>query len=894
MTFFIIIVIAFLFYAYSMDKMVKDLQKENKELKKKLANLADLKNVTVSEREIEENNVQVKSIETLQKLRQTIPNNKIVTEEKNELTEEEKLERKIRQERKERETKNTTILITGAILIVLAAIVFLMSTWNTVSNIIKTVVLVLLIGVFLGASKIAKERFKLEKASNTFFYLAMAYIPICLISCAIFELFGHYLSIYGDGKYTYLAMSMLLTSGIYYLNYQTRKSNTLLFGSILSQICSVILFGLIFSSEMSLIIILLLIYNIVLIRLTKEHSSIELLKIFYNGIPVVAGLYTLGVIFTGTPELFFIIPLLTINYFFLYTKKENTIFNAYLFNISLYAFGIFASLIFEYSFEVLNSIRVILGIIYTISISVIVGIVSNKDSNLIKSSMVTSLVAVGIMGIRTFDGDTGFVKTYMVALLEVILMFFAYLKSTEKGKTVLSYLIPITLIIAILDILNLIDLNYIFYIISSLLVFCIGEIFVGEEYRRLNKGFFIISHINIILTYFICSIGNYSKISNDVILFVLLELVYIYSFIKKQNYRIFKYLSYTNIWFIMLSSFNFLELSYKIDYLIPLVITIITMIFENTNKSLKDDFSKIYISILSAITFITLSQLENLASIVLGFVFAAYLIYENFKNKDNKYLRMIPMIGFMIIMQDAEIERELQPIIVMLAAVATTFVSVYQKRFSIDTIFSMIYLLLALDFFDNNLIKEIFFIIWAFVNMYFMQAENSKDIFKTITYIGIYALYKDLLVEIGLAEFACTEIIGILILAVVLLKDIIRKYVKDLDTLEYIVFSIIYLYAIGNYTSEADGIIFVLFIVALVMYSYMKKYGAIFIVSIMAILINAILLTREFWLSIPWWIYLLLVGGILIGFAIKNESDDKKEKISVGSVIKNLKDKIEK
>ena len=330
------------------------------------------------------------------------------------------------------------------------------------------------------------------------------------------------------------------------------------------------------------------------------------------------------------------------------------------------------------------------------------------------------------------------------------------------------------------------------------------------------------------------------------------------------------------------------------ECLIPLIVSIIVILLENTNRFLNDEFSKIYISIINVISFIALSQLENLASIVLGFAFAAYLIYENFKNKDIKYLRIIPMIGFMLIMQDAEIEKELQPIIVMLAAVAATFVSVYQKRFSIDTIFSMIYLLLALDFFDNSLIKEIFFIIWAFANMYFMEAENSKDIFKAITYVGIYALYRDLLWEFGLEEFACTEAIGILILATVLLKDIIKKYVKDLDILEYFVFSIIYLYAIGLYTSEADGIIFVLFIVALVMYSYMKKYGAIFIVSIMAILLNAILLTREFWLSIPWWIYLLLVGGILIGFAIKNESDDKKEKISVGNVIKNLKDKIEK
>ena len=884
------IVIGFLIYAYNIDKLIKDLQKENKELKRKLANLTELKNENVSEREIEKNNVHIEVEANLQELRKINSESKSVKE----LTEEEKLEIKLKRERQERETKNTTILITGAILIVLAAIVFLMSTWNTVSNIIKTVVLVLLIGVFWGASKIAKERFKLEKASNTFFYLAMAYIPICLISCSIFGLFGSYFSIYGDGRYTYLAMSMLLTAGIYYINYTKRKSNTLLAGSMLSQICSIILFGLIFSTEISLIFILLLIYNIALINLTKKHSVIELLKIFYNGIPVVAGLYALSMFFTGATELFLIIPLLTINYFFLYTQKENTTLNAYLFNISLYVFGIFASLIFEYPFEVLNSIRVIFGILYTISLSIIAGFIFNKDNNLIKSSMVTSLVVVGIMVIRTFDGDTGFVKTYMVALLEVILMFLAYLRSTENGKSILSYLIPITLIIAILDILNLSNLNYMFYIISSLAVFGIGEIFVGEKYRRLNEGFFIISHMNIVLTYFLCYVTNLTEMANDVFLFILLELVYVYSFIKNREHKLFKYLSYTNIFWILLSSFEFLELPYNMDYLIPLIVSIIVMILENTNKNLKDEFSKLYISIVSAIAFIILGELENLASVILGFVFAAYLIYENFKNKDNKYLRMIPMIGFMVIMQNAEIEKEIQPIIVILAAVAATFVSIYQKRFSIDTIFSMIYLLLALDFFDNNLIKEIFFIIWAFANMYFMKAENSKDIFKAITYVGIYALYKDLLWEFGLEEFACTEVIGMIILATALLKDIVKKYVKDLDVLEYFVFSIIYLYAIGLYTSEADGIIFILFVVALVMYSYMKKYGAIFIVSIIAILVNAILLTREFWLAIPWWIYLLLVGGILIGFAIKNESDDRKEKISVGNVIKNLKDKIEK
>lgn len=879
----VLLLIILLYYLYNTDKVIKELKQENKELKAKLAKLADLDKVIVSEREITENNVQVKSVET-----------KKIVEPKIELTEEEKVERKLKKERQERETKNTTILITGAILIVLAAIVFLMSTWNTVSNVIKTVVLVLLIGVFLGASKIAKEKFKLEKASNTFFYLAMAYIPICLISCSIFGLFGQYLSIFGDGRYTYLAMSMVFTAGIYYLNYRIRKSDVLLAGSVLTQVCSVILFGLIFSEELSLIFILLLIYNIALIKLTKNNSIIDLLKIFYNGIPIVAGLYAFGMLFEGITELFLILPLLTVNYLLLYTQKEKLAINAYLFNISLYAFGIFASLIFEYPIEVLNSVRVLVGIIYTILITIFVGILSNKNTTLIKSSMITSLATIGIFGLRTLDGDTGFIKTYMIALLEVILMFLAYIKSTEKGKTVLGYLIPVTLIIAILDILNLNELSYMFYIMSSLVVFGIGEVFTTKEYKLLNKGFFNISHINIALTYFTCYILNSVDMANDVFLFILLELVYIYSFVKNKELIGFKYLSYSNIFLILLTSAEFLQLTDTINYLIPLIVSLIVIILEKTNKNLKDELSTIYISIVSAISFIVLGELKNLVSIILGFIFAGYLVYENLKNKENRFLRMVPMLGFMLVMQNAEIEKELQPIIVMLAAVAATCVSIYQKRFSIDTIFSAIYLLLALDYFDNDLIKEIFFIIWSFVNMYFMKAEKSKDIFKAITYIGIYTLYRDLLWEIGLEDFACTEVIGILILAIILLKDIVKKYVKDLDSIEYLVFSIIYLCAIGSYTSEADGIIFVLFIVGLVMYSYMKKYGAIFIVSIIAILVNAILLTREFWLSIPWWIYLLLIGGMLIGFAIKNESDDKKEKISVGNVIKNIKDKIEK
>ena len=100
--------------------------------------------------------------------------------------------------------------------------------------------------------------------------------------------------------------------------------------------------------------------------------------------------------------------------------------------------------------------------------------------------------------------------------------------------------------------------------------------------------------------------------------------------------------------------------------------------------------------------------------------------------------------------------------------------------------------------------------------------------------------------------------------------------------------------SITSYLDEKDGMIFILFVVGILIYSYIQKYGILFVVSSINILLNAILLTREFWTSIPWWIYLLLIGSRLIAFAIKNESDDKKDKLNVGNIVKNIRDKVEK
>ena len=75
--------------------------------------------------------------------------------------------------------------------------------------------------------------------------------------------------------------------------------------------------------------------------------------------------------------------------------------------------------------------------------------------------------------------------------------------------------------------------------------------------------------------------------------------------------------------------------------------------------------------------------------------------------------------------------------------------------------------------------------------------------------------------------------------------------------------------------------------VIILMFAYVKRMGPAFAITLVTIIINMIYLTRYFWLSIPWWGYLVSVGGVLIVFAARNELSEKKD-------IKTVKEKIEK
>ena len=234
---------------------------ENNNLKAEIRRLKN-NNVNQQQRKI---NFCPKCGYNLQNIKNNTNNNistKIITTSSQEIIIEPKEQKREKNKKTETEIKNSTILTVGAILVIISAIVFLTTTWNTSLNIIKTLVIILMYFIFLGFSYIADHYLNIKQTSRIFLYIAFSYLPLVFISISLFEVLGHFLSFYGPGKYVYLSISSIIITCIY--NNYMNKRNDLFFaiGNFIFQLLSIKVTLLVFTSNINIIMIGISIYTL--------------------------------------------------------------------------------------------------------------------------------------------------------------------------------------------------------------------------------------------------------------------------------------------------------------------------------------------------------------------------------------------------------------------------------------------------------------------------------------------------------------------------------------------------------------------------------------------------------------------------------------------------------
>lgn len=372
----------------------------------------------------------------------------------------------VKQNNTQNKQNPSVLFIAGSILIVLASIVFLASSWLILPSLGKVIVLIIVQALFAFLSKICIEKFSLEKASKVFKYLSLIFIPIILISISCFELVGYYFSPYSDGFLLYCGMTFLITTIIYKI--VAHKNNELFLNrtSVILEIISLTFFICYLNCTFETYLFLMTIYNIVIYILlqgnyldSKVYKTINtILTYALLSISVCASYFDKSLIASTNILLFALLYL----YKYLKTnelknKKANLTFSIICYILSLNIINILL--------DTFIPAYIILGLFPLFIILYFIKEKELKDIVIAISNVVNILIILQVITIpeKTFT----FVLSFILA---TIICIISYVYNRNKAFKYLSYLAFSFTLLSICYVVELNDLaRYIPLLVSAII-----------------------------------------------------------------------------------------------------------------------------------------------------------------------------------------------------------------------------------------------------------------------------------------------------------------------------------------------------------------------------------------------------------------------------------------
>lgn len=94
-------------------------------------------------------------------------------------------------------------LVIGVIFVILAGFIFATTTWRILPDLVKALLVLLMSGLFFGASAIAEYRLSIEKTSKAFYLLGSIFLFVTVLAFGYFGLLGENLTLFGS-QYAFL------------------------------------------------------------------------------------------------------------------------------------------------------------------------------------------------------------------------------------------------------------------------------------------------------------------------------------------------------------------------------------------------------------------------------------------------------------------------------------------------------------------------------------------------------------------------------------------------------------------------------------------------------------------------------------------------------------------
>ncbi len=394
---------------------------------------------------------------------------------------------------------NSILMIVGALLVVIASVIFLATSWESISGIIKTLVLVLVQGMFFLFGYLCKNKLKIEKVAKVFNYLALCFVPIVLISLSTFELIGSFLSIHGEGFRLYVTIVGIIADILYKVIGYYKKDKVCKIMSYVAEV-GALFFITDYISNDALASTIVAVYNILIsFLINKNILDKKAYKIPNNIFSYIALLLIVMVIIVNNGSLLVYIPMIlyTIYYYIEYIKDtEGKVYN-FVFFIITYVINL----------TLVNRIDGSPYFVYILSIMPLVLLtktMKNKNSKNVLYIVESVVALLFIMfALATPNKTVYYLMTFIMGFGFYLMMYVLTKQPIYKGA---AYLLFTSIFIDIFYISDILDYAKYIPLVVVILIYLFENVF--DEFKdRVSMGLIIailiLESFWLIQTYFV-------------------------------------------------------------------------------------------------------------------------------------------------------------------------------------------------------------------------------------------------------------------------------------------------------------------------------------------------------------------------------------------------------
>lgn len=817
------------------------------------------------------------------------------------------------------------MLSIGVFLIILASIIFATSTWKLYSNFIKVLILGGETLLFFVLGILLKYVFKVKKTGNALTLISTILLPTTFLCAGYFNLFGNLFSLTGKYSTLFLSVTFLMEALVTLIRKNIIKSNKYLF----SLICFfagifLLIYGVIKNVCLTFVItsFILILINIFKNKIFNNLKEFNIFNILVSIIFTFAYFYfSFNQLFSNDLLLeklylvFFIISL-SLN-FIISRPKDNEVLN--IFSVLYETMLVIWFVMFSKNLLTSSFAFVISGLI-----SYIVYYISNN--NYVKTTSVIVSYIQGFLGIFIIC----FVKecVIMAPIISFIYIVLTFIGSLNKDKLKIINIIfePIYLIMLAIGILiqpfiikNIKAIDVIMVINACLIIATIVSTIRKNKVKNcyliiLIIGLFIQSLCSyfssvmyfvtafiiylLLIIYSLMSKDEFSKNFLDALCILSLSsvliglnkytlisslittiLLIIFSILNKTNNKKYLYLSLVSIPIIMIISNLSFNYSIKKDLSMIILIPSLLILTRKFLNALKEN-DKIVLELIfiSALALSITSPSIMFIYLILLYVVALLLKKEYTLSSKTyfNYLIFFSIISFLNVSVDKLDNLYMIGIITLLVINQILFRILYEKRNIIFEAFhSIISLVLIICLINNlgfnNFISSIISII-LFIILYLIYAdERMKYIVISFMVYPLNLLLKTIDANV------IKDILSLFIYMIpitLLLRKVFNVEEDVSNIIEGVILSLMFVMFIFNINLQVGltlGIISVLSIIIGLVFKY-KSYN---ITGYVTLILTVIIQTFELWGKMPWWVYLLITGIILVVLAALRESKKK-------------------